>query len=156
MTWKRQPLDSHIFGVLKKQYQKQYFDAVYHDNQTITQIQTIQIYCNLFTQLAISNAALVKQSFDEAIFNERNSVPSRENDPRPTNLNAKEKSISNDADDGIDVDDEEQADEEPEVIEEQFADKFSDEESDVESEEIAAEVPSYRRPRSAQNVAYNC
>jgi hypothetical protein len=154
MTWKRQPLDSHIFGLLKKQYQAQYFER-YQNNETVTQKQTIQIYCTLFTQLAASNAPLVKKSFDEAIFNERNSIPSSENDPRPVNLNAKEKSIVDDADDENDNDDEQQEQEEAEVMDEQFADKFSDEESDEENEEIAAEVPSYRRPRNAQNVAYN-
>jgi hypothetical protein len=152
MTWKRQPLDSHIFGVLKKQYQSQYFAKVHEKNETISQNQTIQIYCTLFTQLTV---ALVKKSFDEAIFNEKNSVPSSENDPRPVNLSAKEKSIVDDADDENDDDDEQQEQEEAEVMYEQFADKFSDEESDEENEEIAAEVPSYRRPRNAQNVAYN-
>jgi hypothetical protein len=98
---------------LKFAAKKQYFAKVYEKNETITQKQTIQIYCTLFTQL---NAALVQKSFDEAIFNEKNSVASSENDPRPVNLNAKEKSIVDDADDENDDDDEEQEQEEAEVM----------------------------------------
>jgi hypothetical protein len=98
----------------------QYFAKVYEKNETISQKQTIEIYCTLFTQLAASKAALVKTSFDEAIFNDRNSIPSSENDPRPVNLSAKEKSIVDDADDENDNDDEQQEQEETEVMEEQF------------------------------------
>ena len=51
MTWKRQPLDTHIFAVLKKKYQTFYFEKVFVQKEIIKQADTVYAYNHLMTNI---------------------------------------------------------------------------------------------------------
>jgi hypothetical protein len=51
LTWKRQPLDTHIFAVLKKKYQSYYYDRVFVENTPMKQIDIIYAYNSLMLNI---------------------------------------------------------------------------------------------------------
>lgn len=152
MTSTRQPLDTHIFGVLKKQYQKQYFEDVYFNNRKIGQLETVAMYCQLIHSI---EKKLIIQAFDESMFNACQDASLFNDDPRPSHLSKKEKAIANIATDDDDECEDEESTIEHDAMTAQFADEVSDDDDDDDLEEIADAVPSYRRPRTAQITAHN-
>jgi hypothetical protein len=80
MTWKRQPLDTHLFSVLKKKYQAYYYDRVFVENTPMKQIDTIYAYNSLMLNI---NKNHIVSAFQEAILNDAKLVPSIHQDPNP-------------------------------------------------------------------------
>jgi len=137
LTWKRQPLDTHLFAVLKKKYRTFYYDRVFVENIPMKQIDTIYAYNNLM--LNIDKHHIVS-AFQEAILNDARFVPSIDKDPNPK--------MDVDASDEL-----EPAEEESEAsVLSQYEDEPIDESS---ADELPEEMPSMRRPRQAHNLAYD-
>jgi hypothetical protein len=140
MTWKRQPLDTHIFAVLKKKYQAFYFEKVFVENEQIKQIETIYAYNQLMLNI---NKKHIVSAFSESILLDAASVSSIENDPNPKLKEAMDVETS-------EPDQLEETDDE--VADSQYNDEPLEESS---GDEIPEEMPSMRRPRQAHNVAYD-
>jgi transposase len=137
MTWKRQPLDTHIFSVLKKQYQAHYFDTVFVKKEKIKQRETVYAYNVLMQNI---NKSHIVSAFNEAILYDAKSVPSIENDPHPKPKEAMD----------VESSQTEQDDELDDSSLRQYEDEPLDESS---GDEIPEEMPSMRRPRQAHSVA---
>jgi hypothetical protein len=138
MTWKRQPLDTHIFAVIKKQYQAFYYQQVFVQGNQIKQIDTIDVYNKLLQGI---NQQLIVSAFKESILNDAKFVPSETDDPKP-NQDDSMSVESDDADDAADT---------PEVH--QYEDEPLDELSD--SDDFSIEMPKMRNPRKAHSQAHD-
>jgi hypothetical protein len=140
LTWKRQPLDTHIFAVLKKKYQAHYYEKVYVEHTPIKQLDTIYAYNQLMLNI---DKKLIIEAFSESILADARHVPSIENDPNPHPKEAMDVETS----EGDLVEDDND-----EIKVEQYEDEPLDESS---GDEIPEEMPSMRLPRQAHNVAYD-
>jgi hypothetical protein len=140
MTWKRQPLDTHIFAVIKKKYQAHYYARVYVEKEPIKQIDTIHAYNHLMLNI---NKDQIVSAFKEAILMDAKRVPSIEEDPNPKPKEAMDVDSSQ-SDDPDELDDS--------ITVSQYEDEPLDE---SEWDEIPVEMPAMRRPRQAHNVAYD-
>jgi hypothetical protein len=140
MTWKRQPLDTHIFAVLKKKYQAYYFDRVFAEKEQLKQLDTIWAYNQLMLNI---NKQHIVSAFKEAILMDAQKVPTIEDDPNPQPKEAMDVETSQ-------TDQSEEPDEE--IIVNQYEDEPVDESS---GDEMPVEMPTMRRPRLAHNVAYD-
>jgi hypothetical protein len=141
MTWKRQPLDTHIFAVLKRKYQSFYYQQSFIENKTIKQIDTVYAYNQLMLSI---NKKLIIDSFNESILRDARIVPSIDKDPNPMPQQVnpeKEKIEENETDESNDDDNVNL-----------FEDDVQQEES---ADELPEEMPIMRRPRQAHNVAYD-
>jgi len=136
LTWKRQPLDTHIFSVIKKKYQKYYFEQVFHLKNTITQIDTIKTYTSLIQSISPD---LILSAFNGAILYDAKLAPSIEMDPNP-NVESIDSTNENDED---------------EIIVEQYEDEKIEEIEELSEDEIPEYVPLYRHPRQSQIESYN-
>jgi hypothetical protein len=140
MTWKRQPLDTHLFAVLKKKYQAFYYKKVFVESETIKQIDTIYAYNQLMLNI---NKIHIVRAFSESILVDAATVPSIENDPNPLPKEAMAIESS-----GL-----EQLED---TVDDGTVGPYEDEPVDESSgDEIPEEMPSMRRPRQAHNVAYD-
>jgi hypothetical protein len=82
MTWKRQPLDTHIFGPLKKQYQTEFFKKVYIENETVELSDAVEIFNKLTLNIKKTH---IRNAFRETILIPAKDVPEAKADPRPEN-----------------------------------------------------------------------
>jgi hypothetical protein len=82
MTWKRQPLDTHIFGPLKKQYQTEFFKKVYIENETVKLSDAVEIFNKLTLNIKKTH---IRNAFRETILIPAKDVPEAKADPRPEN-----------------------------------------------------------------------
>jgi len=140
MTWKRQPLDTHIFAVLKKKYQAFYFEKVFVENEIIKQVDTVYAYNQLMTSI---NKQHIVRAFSESILMDAARVPPIENDPNPH--------LKDDME--VETDKLDQSDD---TVDDMTVSQYEDEPLDESSaDELPEEMPSMRRPRQAHNVAYD-
>jgi transposase len=140
MTWKRQPLDTHIFAVIKKKYQAYYFDAVFAEKKQVKQRQTVCAYNELMRTI---DPKLIVSAFKEAILTDAARVPTIADDPNPKPEEAMD--VDSSQQDQIDALDDE-------IIVDQYEDEPLD---DLSEDEIPVQMPSMRRPRQAHSVAYD-
>jgi hypothetical protein len=153
LTYKRQPLDTHIFSVLKKKYMKFFLDTVFYEEKKITQIDAINFYHEAHQKL---ESNFIIQAFRQAILNAAESVKSEHEDEMPAALSLKiekkkekeqkkllDASKNEKMDVEIDEEEEEDEDEEPAFEEENEEDEVSDSENEILS------TPSHRLHRQA-------
>ena len=140
LTWKRQPLDTHIFAVLKKKYAAFYYDRVFVERIPIKQIDTIYAYNNLM--LNIDKKHIIA-AFQEAILNDAKFVLPIDRDPNPKmDVESSEKSELDEEESEVD-------------IVSQYEEQPLEEETSEDELVLPEEMPNMRRPRQAHNLAYD-
>ena len=138
-TSTRQPLDTHIFGPLKKRYQCEYYNRVFIEKEEVKQLQAIIAYNAMMKGIEKKH---IVNAFREAILEDAKSVISKEDDPNPDPKAA----------DGKDEEKEDEEDDSDELDHDRDEDLPTEESSE---DEIPEQMPSTRHPRTAQSVAYN-
>jgi hypothetical protein len=152
MTWKRQPLDTHIFGPLKKRYQAHYFQHVYIQEEELKKRDCIIAFHQLLESVS---AELVQRAFVDAIITsakkqaEDEKLRSDETDPCPDpEKGGKKKGGAKEERENEEEEDDEQA-------EPQFEPEEEEEEEGEDSESDGEMIPierEYRHPRSSHVI----
>ena len=155
MTHKRQPLDTHIFGVIKQQYKKIYYQRVFSKLQDIQQINAIQKCDGLLTML---DKSLIVKSFRQSILDDARSTRLAADDPRPIIIKqTKTKNVVSSCSSKNEVvDDSDDEDDELKPSHHQFEDDEYEDDSESDDDTVVpATMHTHRHSRTAHSVSHN-